>query len=150
MRDGYGGCGADDYDARGVLRGGGGGEKGCEQARKIENSPDIQIQHLLAGPIRCRFEWSSPRCSCIAYQDIQFSIRLFPNLFYKALDILGVGGICGNSDGLALDVEFVELLDSLIDALISFGLARRDKDFGGTGEEECGCGVESDAAGTWI
>lgn len=72
------------------------------------------------------------------------------HLFEEFLDGFALANVGRDADGFALDVgDRIEAADRLVDALVSAGFARRDDDERGAGEEEGGCGVQAETAGSW-
>jgi hypothetical protein len=117
--------------------------EGHSQSCQIENTPDIQIEHLLTAPVWRGFKRATPGRTCIAHQDIQLSTCLLANLLRKLCNLLGVCDIGSDTDSFARDGKFVELLDGLVDTLRSFVFARTDEDFRCAREEEGGCGMKT-------
>lgn len=66
------------------------------QSDEIEDTTDIQIEHLCAGPVWRRIKWSAPSCTCIGHEDVQFLLG-FLHFLYKLLNAFFVGNIGGDA-----------------------------------------------------
>lgn len=96
---------------------------------QVEDTTDVQVQHLLTRPVWCRLQRSSPRRARIGNEDIEFILCLL-DLRQQLLDAFVLADVGWNRDRAALDPgEFVEFLDGLVEALRSFCLACGYDDF---------------------
>ena len=115
------------------------------QSRKVEDTADIEVQHLLRRPVWRRLEWSSPCRAGIADQNVELVVSLL-DLLDQSLNVFGVCDVGSNSDGFARNTELVELVYGLVDTLEAFVLSRRNKDLFCTSEEECSGSVKTETS----
>ena len=120
------------------------------QPHQVKHAPDVQIQDLLTAPVWRRLEGSSPRGAGVRYQDVEPPTSKFSGLCDELLDLRYDSVAAGHPDRAAFDVrEGIEFLDRLVNAFWAFGFAGIDDDERAAGKEECGGGVEADAARAW-
>lgn len=92
-----------------------------------------------------RIERLSPRRARIRNQDINPPRRLLRQLLYETLDLGRLGEVGRDGADGCVGIESLEGFDG---SGADVGFAGGDDDGRASGEEEAGCGVETEAAGT--
>ena len=122
------------------------GSRDSVQAHEVEDTADIQVDNLLARPVRGRLERTAPCRSGIRNQDIELWLDFF-HLVDQGLDFIGLGGASRDANRLALDSgQSIELSDRLLDAGC---FARCYKDGFRAGSQKRRCYMQADTAGSW-
>ena len=115
--------------------------------RQQKDTTNVQIQNLLARLIWSILKSASPRSTSVRNEDIQLSVLLL-DPSSQALDIVLLSAVGGNADGLALDARNgIQLVDGLVNAILSAVTASRDDDCRCAGLEEASRGVKTNASG---
>lgn len=113
------------------------------QPSHIEDTSYVEVKNLLRGPVRCWFKRSTPCCAGVGDQYMELGCVFF-DFIKQSLCVFEICDICRQANGFAFDpLEFVELFNSLVDALRTFCFTSSDYDqFNACLEEGCCC-VES-------
>jgi len=126
----------------------------CPQSSQIEDTPNIDIQHFDIRRVGRGFKGTAPRGACVGDENVEF-VGAFLDLSNQSLDLACLRDVCRNADcvtvpALGISSYAVEVCDSLVEALDSFGFAGCQEHLGGSGAQESFCGVEPDASGAWM